>query len=580
LQLEHGEAFQEKLSGNLTSAVAAAPPPPNTLSIIPLGGMGEIGKNHAVIQYDQTAVIIDCGVKFPNDVEQPGIDLIIPDFSYLLENKAIIKGLVLTHGHLDHIGSLPFLLRHINPPIYGSAYTLGLVRSILEEHKLLSKADLRIVHPGDRVTLGNMVIDFFHVCHSIPDGLGLAIHTPVGLVVHSGDFRFDATPVDGFKTDAEFLRRLGQEGVLVLLSDSTNTERSGDTPSERAVRPGLEQVFSEMRKGRIIATSFASNVHRFQQILEVAHQFKRKVATLGMSMTYNMNLAHELGCVEAPPDTWVSFDELKGLPPEKSVLVCTGSQGEPMSGLSLMASGQHSNVQVRPGDALVYCARVIPGNERTVNKMINDFYYRGAQVFAEGKYKVHVSGHGFAGDQRRLMELLRPRFFIPVHGEMRHQVSHKAIAAEAGLTSDRVFMMNNGDRWVFDGKQARLQGIVASGEVMVDGKGVGDIGDVVLRDRKHLSEDGMVLCVLGLTRKGEIVAGPDIISRGFVYERENEDVLEEARNRVRDAIAGMSAPDHSPGWDEVRAIVMQTLKRYFKQKFDRRPMILPVVMEL
>ncbi len=580
MEISAGEQFTEKLSGSMTSAAAVAPPPPNSLSIIPLGGMGEIGKNHSILQYDQDAIIIDCGVKFPNDVEQPGIDLIIPDFSYVLESQQQVKALILTHGHEDHIGSLPFLLRSINPPIYGSAYTLGLVRSKLEEHKLLSKADLRIVHPGDRIRVGALVVDFFHVCHSIPDGLGLAIRTPVGTVVHSGDFKFDSTPVDGFKTDADYLRRLGEEGVLVLLSDSTNTEHSGDTPSEREVRPGLEQVFSLVKKGRIISTSFASNVHRFQQILEVAHQFKRKVATMGMSMTYNMGLAHELGCIEAPPDTWVSFDELKGLPPEKSVLVCTGSQGEPMSGLSLMASGQHSHVQVRPGDALIYCARVIPGNERTVNKMVNDFYYRGAQVFAGGRHKVHVSGHGYAGDQRRLMELLRPRYFIPVHGEMRHQVSHKQLAMEAGLSADRVFMMNNGDRWVFDGKQARLQGMVAAGEVMVDGKGVGDIGDVVLRDRKHLSEDGMVLCVLGLTRKGEIVAGPDIISRGFVYERENEDVLEEARNRVRDSIQGMQTPDHTPGWDEVRAIVSQALKRYFKQKFDRRPMILPVVMEL
>jgi ribonuclease J len=423
------------------------------------------------------------------------------------------------------------------------------------------------------------VIEAFHVCHSIPDGMGLAIETPRGLIVHSGDFKFDPTPVDGRKTDAVKLRELGERGVLALISDSTNTEQPGETPSEREVQGGLDAAFSQS-KGRIIATAFASNVHRFQMLLEAGARAGRKVATLGMSMTYNMDLAHEMGYLDAPPNTWVSFDELKNLPPQKSVLVTTGSQGEPMSGLALMASGQHANVQVRPGDALVYCARIIPGNERTVNKVINDFHRRGAQVCSSPAYMVHVSGHGYAGDQRRLMELVRPRFFLPAHGEMRHQVSHKTIAQDAGLPAERVYVLDNGQRWTWDGREARVQGMVPSGEVLVDGKGVGDIGDVVLRDRKHLSEDGVVLCLLGMTRKGEVISGPDIISRGFVYERSNEDVLEEARGRVRDSLAGMNTPDHTPGWDEVRAIVSQCLKRYFKQKFDRRPMILPVVMEL
>lgn len=581
MELVPGEQFEEKLSGAHTAAEAVAPPPMDALSVIPLGGMGEIGKNCTLIEIEGRRLMVDCGVKFPDEVELPGIDLVIPDFAHVLEEPDRLQALILTHGHEDHIGALPFLLKRLpnTLQVYGSRYTLGLVHAKLEEHRLLGAVDMREIAAGSVLKLGPFTVEAFHVCHSIPDGLGFAIDTPRGLIVHTGDFKFDGTPVDGRKTDMDALRRFAQKGVLVMLSDSTNTENPGETPSEREVQPGLDAAFAAA-KGRIITTAFASNVHRFQMVLEAAHRAGRKVATLGMSMTYNMNMAHEMGRLVAPPNTWIAFEELQNLRPDKAVLVTTGSQGEPMSGLSLMASGQHAHVQVKPGDALVYSARIIPGNERTVNRVINDFHTRGADVFMEPRYKVHVSGHGYAGDQRRLLETLRPRYFLPVHGEMRHQVSHRQLAEDAGMPHERVFILDNGERWAFDGRTARIQGRVPSGEVLVDGKGVGDIGDVVLRDRRHLSEDGMVLCVLGLTRKGEVVAGPDIITRGMVLERENAELLEEARGRVRDAVAGMHQVAHSANWDEVRAVVTQVLKKYFKQTLDRRPMVLPFVMEL
>jgi ribonuclease J len=541
--------------------------------------VGEIGKNLTLLEFDGQILLVDCGVRFPNEAEMPGIDLIIPDFTYLLENKDKVQGILLTHGHEDHIGSLPYLLRQLPLPIYGTRYTLGLVKAKLEEHRLLEATNLREIQPGERLTLGNFRLEFFSVCHSIVDGIGLAIDTPLGLVVHSGDFKFDESPVDGVKTDADTLRRLGDRGVLALLSDSTNVERLGHTPSEREVGPALDEIFRAAKR-RIISTSFASNVHRFQTLLESAQRAGRKLATLGMSMTFNMRLATDLRRLRVPNGTWISFDNAMQLPPERTVIVTTGSQGEPMSGLARMAAGIHTDLKVQPGDVLVYSARAIPGNERTINTVVNNFYRRGAEVITESNARVHVSGHGSREDLKRLLELVRPRYFLPAHGEMRHQVTHRRVANETGLKDDNVFLLENGQRWAFDGREAWVHGRVQAGEVLVDGKGIGDISEVVLRDRKHLSEDGMVLCLLGLSEdKGEILAGPDIVSRGFVYVKDNDALMDEAKQLVREALANRQGPD-TPGWAEVRAIVVQVLKKFFKQRTERRPMILPVVMEI
>ncbi len=575
MEVRPGEFPEEKLAAGPQYLGA----PQGALSIIPLGGMGEIGKNITLVEYGDDILVIDCGIKFPNEAELPGIDLVIPDFSYLLENRDKVRGIVLTHGHEDHIGSLPFLLRKLPLPIYGSRYTLGLVKSKLEEHKLLDATRLTEIRSGGSIRLGCFGVEFFSVCHSIVDGLGLAIDTPLGLVVHSGDFKFDSTPVDGVHTDEAALRRFEERGVLALISDSTNVEKPGFTPSEKEVGPAFEEVFRQAPR-RVIATCFASNVHRFQQILDTAAKFRRKVATLGMSMGYNMRLAQELGYLKGGGGTWADFNTVKSLPPERTVVVTTGSQGEPMSGLARMAAGTHTDLRVEEGDLLLYSARAIPGNERTINTVINNFYRCGAEVVTEGRLRVHVSGHGSREDLRKLFHLLQPAYFLPAHGEPRHQVMQRRMAHEAGMPQDRVFLMDNGDRWSFDGRRAFKHGHVPAGEVLVDGKGVGDIGDVVLRDRKHLSEDGVVLCLLGFSRETkEIVTGPDILSRGFVYEKDSGPFLEEARQLVREAVANYQG-SQAPGWDELRAMVTQVLKRFFKQRTERRPMILPVVMEI
>ncbi|MES2201953.1 MAG: ribonuclease J [candidate division FCPU426 bacterium] len=545
------------------------------LRILPLGGLGEIGKNFTLIEYENDVLIVDCGIRFPNPVEYPGIDLILPDFSYLRTIKDRVRAVVLTHGHEDHIGGLAYLLRDLELPIYGTRFTLELARHRIEEQGMLSRCSFNEIGPDRTVEIGVFRLGFFWVCHSIAEGLGLAIETPLGLVVHTGDFKFDSDPVDGRKIDLHALRQIGDLGVLLLISDSTNVDRPGNTPSERSVGPALEAAFAGAKR-RIITTSFASHVHRFQQVLEAAEKAGRKLATLGRSMTENMRLAAELGLLKVPKGLWLDFDDLRNMDPARTVVVSTGSQGEPNSGLVRMATGQHPDLRVEPGDLLVYSARSIPGNERSIGHLINNFYRQGAEVITERQAQVHASGHGAREDLRQMLRLLRPRYFIPGHGELRHQVAHKNLAWEEGIEARRIFVLENGQPWEFDGTDARVGQKVPAGEVLVDGVGIGDEMEPMLRDRRHLNEAGMVVCMLGLSREtGEILSGPDIMAHGVLSGAE-AGIIEEAKEAVRAALAGRRGAD----WDGAREIITSTLKRFFKRRLGRRPVIMPAVMEL
>jgi ribonuclease J len=546
-----------------------------TLSVLPLGGLGEIGKNLTLIEYEDDVIIVDCGIRFPNPVEYPGIDLILPDFSYLRGIKDKLRGVVITHGHEDHIGGLAFLLKEFSLPLYGTAYALGLARHRIEEQGVLSRTSFHEIAPDKTLELGVFKLGFFWVCHSTAEGVGLAIETPLGLIVHTGDFKFDAAPVDGRKIDLQALSTIGEMGVLLLISDSTNVDRPGQTPSETSVRPALESAFASAKR-RIITTSFASHVHRFQQVLEVAAMFGRKVATLGRSMNENMSLAAEMGLLKVPERTWVDFREVQGMDPAKTVVVSTGSQGELNSGLTRMAAGTHTDLKVEQGDLLVYSARAIPGNERNIGHLINNFYRQGAEVITEAQAPIHVSGHGSREDLRQMLRLLKPRYFIPGHGELRHQVAHKKLAWEEGMEGERVFVLENGQPWIFDGKAAKTGVRVQAGEVLVDGASMGDEMEPLLRDRRHLNEGGMVVCLLGLSRQnGEILSGPDILSHGVFSEAEAE-YLEEAKEAVREALQGQPKLE----WSQARELITVALKRFFKRRMGRRPVIMPAVMEL
>jgi ribonuclease J len=547
-----------------------------TLSVIPLGGLGEIGKNFTLIEYEDDVLIVDCGIRFPNSVEYPGIDLILPDFSYLRGIRDKLRGVVITHGHEDHIGGLAFLLQEFKLPIYGTPFALGLARHRIEERGVLKNCSLNPIGTSSTVDLGCFRVGFFDVCHSTVEGVGLAIETPLGLIVHTGDFKFDADPVDGKKIDVHALAQIGELGVLLLISDSTNVQRAGSTASETSVRPGLEEIFSRAPR-RIITTSFASHVHRFQQILEVAAQYGRKVATLGRSMNDNMRLAAEMGLLRVPAGVWKDWEDLRHLDPRLSVVVSTGSQGEVNSGLTRMAAGKHSDIKVEPGDTMVYSARAIPGNERNIAHLINNFCRQGAEVVTQETAPIHVSGHGSREDLRQMLQLLKPRYLLPGHGELRHQMAHKALAFDEGMQGDRVFVLENGQRWEFDGKSAKVGAKVPAGEVLVDGLSIGDEMEPVLRDRRHLNEGGMVVCVLALRRStGEILSGPDLVVHGVLAGEDNA-ILDEAKDAVLQALQERG---RGIEWQEASELCTTTLKRFFKRRLQRRPVILPAVTEL
>jgi len=508
-----------------------------------------------------------------------GIDIVIPDFSYLVENADRVKGIVLTHGHEDHIGALPYLLSRVQVPVYGTGLTLGLVRGKLEEQGMTLHPASQQVKPGDTVWVGSTQVDFFLVNHSIPDAVGLALHTPAGIVVHTGDFKFDQTPVDGRPADLHKLAELGDEGVLVLMSDSTNAERPGYTPSERGVGRVLDDIFRVARQRALVAT-FASNVHRIQQVLDAADKQDRKVAVTGRSIENVIGVAGDLGYLDIPAGLMVAIEEANRLPPEKVVILTTGSQGEPLSALTRIAMDDHRKVEIRPGDTVVIAATPIPGNEKMVGRTVDHLMRRGAEVIYGTGSGVHVSGHASREELKLMLNLVRPKFFIPVHGEYRHLVRHAELAREVGIPADHVFVAENGTVFEFSGNRGRVAGKVTAGNVLVDGLGVGDVGNIVLRDRKQLAQDGILIVVLTIDRQNNLlVAGPDIVTRGFVYVRESEALIEEAKAKVREVLAnegGLPLPE----WSVIKGNVREALGKFLYERTRRRPMILPIVMDV
>ncbi len=548
------------------------------LRVISLGGLQEVGKNITVFEYGNDIIIVDCGIAFPDD-DLLGIDLVIPDFTYLEQNADRIRGVLLTHGHEDHIGSLPYLLKKINVPvIYGTPLTNGLLTNKFKEHGL--KANLKNVKPGDTVNIGCFKIEFINVNHSIADACALAITTPVGVVLHTGDFKIDHTPIQGETMDLQRLAELGKQGVKLMLCESTNAESKGFTDSERNVGDIIKKIFDNSKKQRVMIATFSSNIHRIQHIIKCAEIQRKKVCILGRSMINSIKTARELGYIECKDDLFIDPKNLNDYTPEKTVIISTGSQGEPMSALSRIASSDHRQVSIRPNDKIVISASPIPGNEKLVSKVINELLRKGAEVIYEGVMDIHTSGHAKQEELKIVHTLVRPEYLMPVHGEYRHLNAHKDLALSLGMKKKNIFVMNIGEVLEIDRNGARTSGVVTSGRVFVDGIGVGDVGNVVLRDRKHLSEDGLMIVVLGIERASkEIVAGPDIISRGFVYVRESENLMEEAREVVSNAVYGMDIADVRD-WNVLKSEVRDVLRDFLWKKTKRSPMILPIIMEV
>ncbi len=548
------------------------------LQIIPLGGLGEIGLNMMAFECGNDVIIIDCGLMFP-EPDMLGIDYVIPDITWLRERSGNVRAICLTHGHEDHIGALPFVLQELNVPVYGTALTLGFVSEKLREYKLDDAVELVTVKPRDTVTLGCFQVEFLRVAHSIVDGCALAIRTPEGVVIHTGDFKLDQTPVDGQLTDLASLSRYGDAGVLALLSDSTNVERDGYTLSEKYVGEAFADIFPKCR-GRVIVAAFSSSIHRVQQVVDVAVANGRKILLNGRSMIANVRIARQLGYLTISDEMLMDLRELPHLPPEQVCIISTGSQGEPMSALTRIAMDDHKQIKLEKGDTVILSSRVIPGNERTISELINHLYRRGAEVFHEKVSEVHVSGHASQEELKLMLNIVRPRFFIPVHGEYRHLIKHIQLAQKVGIPEERTLLVTNGDVVAFYAETAAIVEKVESGRVFVDGKGVGDVGAIVLKDRKHLSEDGMVVVIIGINQSsGAIIYGPDLVSRGFVFEDESQEYLENSRNIVLEALAELNE-EMRCDCEEVKQAVRQALRRFFKKTIERRPVILPVIMEM
>ncbi|MDR1892341.1 MAG: ribonuclease J [Oscillospiraceae bacterium] len=549
------------------------------LRVIPLGGLDEIGKNITVYEYENDIVIVDCGMSFP-DEDMPGVDIVIPDVSYLVKHKEKIRGLLLTHGHEDHIGAIPYLLKEINVPLYGTGLTLGLVEGKLKEHRLAASAKLNVIKPGDMVTLGCFKAEFIHVNHSIPDAVSIALHTPVGLVLQTGDFKVDTTPIDDDVIDLARFTKLGRDGVLLLLSDSTNADRPGFTMSERKVGESFSALFKNAGKNRILIATFSSNIHRVQQIVDEAVRTGRKVAVSGRSMINTVQISRDLNYLHVPDGVLIDIDMIKRLPPEQLVIITTGSQGEPMSALYRMAFSDHRKVEIIPGDMVIISATPIPGNEKTVSRVINELMKLGANVVYENMYDIHVSGHACQEEQKLMMAMTKPKFFMPVHGEQRHLRKHAVLARQMGILPDNILMGENGRVLELTRHSAKLNGTVQAGRVLVDGLGVGDVGSVVLRDRKLLAEDGLIVAAAGVdTYSAELVAGVQIISRGFVYMKESEQLISEAEETARRAL--LDALTQSPkDLNAMRLRVKEALSRFIYERTKRSPMILPIVMEI
>ncbi|APF23874.1 MULTISPECIES: ribonuclease J [Clostridium] len=547
------------------------------IKIIPLGGINEIGKNITAIEYKEDIVIIDCGLKFPDD-DMFGIDIVIPDISYLLKNSEKIKGIFLTHGHEDHIGALPYVLKQLNVPVYGTKLTLGIVETKLKEHGLLSSTELIRVKPKDIIKLSSVSVEFIKTNHSIADSVAIAIHTPLGVVLHTGDFKIDYTPIDGEMMDFARLAEIGRKGVLVMMADSTNVERPGYTMTEKVVGETFNRLFGKAN-GRIIVATFASNVHRIQQIITAAQKYEKKVAVSGRSMENIVQVAIELGYLEVDKDVLVPIDQIGKYPNDKMVIITTGSQGEPMSALARMAASEHRKIAIIPGDTVIISATPIPGNEKFVSKVVNQLFKKGAEVIYDSVEKIHVSGHACQEELKLMQALVKPKFFIPVHGEYRHLKKHGELAMELGLPEKNLVICENGDVIELTRNYIKKNGSVTSGQVFVDGLGVGDVGNIVLRDRKHLSQDGILTVVVTIEKQtGKVVSGPDIISRGFVYVRESEGLMDEAREIVRSVLKNCEERQITD-WATLKSKMRDELREFLYEKTKRKPMILPIIME-
>lgn len=531
-----------------------------------------------MFEYGNEIIVVDCGVAFPED-DMLGIDLVIPDITYLEKNKEKIKGLIITHGHEDHIGGIPYFLKQIDVPIYATRLTAGLISNKLEEHKLLRKTKLNIVEQGQTITLGKFKIEFIRSCHSIPDAVILAIKTPVGTIIHTGDFKVDYTPIDGERMNVGRLAELGNEGVLALMSDSTNSERKGYTMSESTVGDVFDKLFINCTK-RIVVATFSSNVHRVQQIANSAVKYGRKIAVCGRSMINMIETAQELGYINVPENTFIDIDMIKSYPDDRLVIITTGSQGEAMSALTRMAMGDHKKVEITPNDLIIISATPIPGNEKLVSKVIDDLMKIGAEVVYSSLADVHVSGHACQEEQKLMISLVRPRYFIPVHGEYRQLIAHSETAKKVGIDYRNIFMLTNGRILELNENMGRLTGTVPFGRILVDGLGVGDVGNIVLRDRQHLSQDGLIIIVLTMNgASGEVVSGPDVISRGFVYVRESENLMEDIKRVVKDEMQKCQDM-HITDWTTIKSALKENLRDYVYQKTKRNPMILPIIMEV
>lgn len=546
------------------------------LKIIPIGGLGLIGMNMTAFEYNESIVIVDCGMAFPEN-DMLGIDIVIPDVTYLKENISKVKGMVFTHGHEDHIGALPYILKELNVPLYATKLTMGLIERKLTEHNLMRGTKRKVVKPGQSINLGEFRIEFIKTNHSIQDAVALAIYSPAGIVVHTGDFKVDYTPVFGDAIDLQRFAEIGKKGVLALMCDSTNAERPGFTASERTVGRTIDNLFAENRDHRIIIATFASNVDRVQQIINTAYKYGRKVVVEGRSMVNVISTAAELGYLNIPENTLIDLEQMKNYPDDQMVLITTGSQGESMAALSRMAANVHKKIVIKPGDTVIFSSNPIPGNEKAVSKVINELSMKGANVIFQD---VHVSGHACQEEIKLIYTLVHPKYALPVHGEYRHLKAQATLAENIGIPKDNIFIMKTGDVLEMDQDSAKVTGHVQTGAILVDGLGVGDVGNIVLRDRQHLAEDGIVIAVLTLEKySNQILAGPDIVSRGFVYVREAEDLMEEAREIVEDAMQNCLS-HRVTDWSKMKNAIRDSLGEFLWKRTKRRPMILPIIMEV
>lgn len=565
--------------GKIKPAPGKSKAEPKPIKVSFLGGLNEVGKNMTLFEYGEDMFLVDCGLAFP-DQDMLGVDLVLPDFTYVERNADRIRGIVITHGHEDHIGGLPYLLKVLNVPVYGTKFTIGLIQGKLREHGLLNSASLNVIKPGDVITLGGFTVEAIHVNHSIPDALGLAIRCEGGTIVHTGDFKIDTTPIDGGMMDLGRLAEIGQEGVLCLMSDSTNAERPGFTESERKVGESFETLFRKAGNNRIIVATFSSNIHRVQQIMNVAASLGRKVALVGRSLENVVSISAELGYLNIPEGIVIDINMINRYPADKLVIITTGSQGEPMSALTRMAFSDHRKVEIHPNDYVIISATPIPGNEKTVSRVVNELMKLGADVVYEKMYEVHVSGHACQEELKMIMGIVKPKYFIPVHGELKHLRKHAGLALSMGIPKENILIADNGRVAEISKKALRCTSTVPAGRVFVDGYGVGDVGSVVLRDRKHLAQDGLVIVAVCIDREsGMIVSGPDVVTRGFVYVKESEELINAAREVAVEAIEAQTDGGYFD-WNSIKASLRDEISHLMYERTKRSPMILPVIMEV